>query len=168
MTQKLRLGAIVALVLAVSGITAASASSPSTSSSHRGDGRSVEVIHLISRTAQESPEGEEPPALGDQFAFSDNLFQRGRQVGILGGVGTVVRMDEAAASITVQLVVTAQLRQGQITTQGLVTFTEEGAGGPFRLAITGGTGAYRTAHGEVIVTETEDEDTVLLKVIVIR
>jgi len=166
MSNKFRVGALIALILAVSGITAASASSPRHKSSHhRGDGKSVQVLHLTSRTVQETPEGTEAPAVGDQFAFSDDVFKGDRKVGILGGVGTVVRIEGGA--LTVQLVVTAQLGRGQITTQGLVTFTETG-GGEFRLAITGGTGAYRTAHGEVFVTETDDEDEVMLKLVIIR
>ncbi len=51
--------------------------------------------------------------------------------------------------------------------QGLVTFSEQGSG-RFQLAITGGTGRYRTAHGEVFVRETEDEDTVMVKAVIIR
>ena len=51
--------------------------------------------------------------------------------------------------------------------QGLVTFSEAGEG-EFELAITGGTGAYRTAHGEVFVSPTDDEDTVLAKLVIIR
>jgi hypothetical protein len=167
MRKKLTLGAIFALLLAVSGIAVASASPAGTSSSDRGGGR-VEVMQLVSKTAQETPGGEEQPVLGDEFAFSDDLFRNGEKVGILGGAGTVVRTDEQAGSATVQLVVTAQLRDGQITTQGLATFMETGAGEPFRLAITGGTGRYRTAHGEVVVTETSDPDTVLIKVLIIR
>ena len=166
MGTKLTLSAIVVLVLAVTGITAASASS-SRDKPHRGDGHGVEVLHLVSTTVQESPESTEPPAVGDQFAFSDDLFERGRKVGILGGVGTFVRFDEAAESAVVNLVLTAELRRGQLAMQGLVTFSEAGSA-EFRLAITGGTGAYRTAHGEVFVRETDDEDTVLVKVVIIR
>ena len=165
MRTKLTLSAIVVLVLAVTGITAASASS--SRDKHRGDGHGVEVLHLVSTTVQESPESTEPPAVGDQFAFSDDLFERGRKVGILGGVGTFVRFDEAAESAVVNLVLTAELRRGQLAMQGLVTFSEAGSA-EFRLAITGGTGAYRTAHGEVFVRETDDEDTVLVKVVIIR
>jgi hypothetical protein len=51
-------------------------------------------------------------------------------------------------------VATASLPQGQITVQGLIDFTDPG---PFTLAITGGTGAYRTARGEVEVTEESPE-----------
>jgi hypothetical protein len=163
MKRNFRLGAIVALVLAVSAITAASASSPS----HRNDGRSVEVLRLVSTTVQESPESQTPPVVGDSFAFSDDLFERGSKIGILGGVGTFVRFDPTADSATANLVLTAELPRGQLTMQGLVTFSEQGSG-RFQLAITGGTGRYRTAHGEVFVRETEDEDTVMVKVVIIR
>ena len=165
MKTKLRLGAIVVLVLAVTGITATSASS--SRDKHRGDGHGVEVLHLVSTTVQESPEPTGPPAVGDQFAFSDDLFERGRKVGMLGGVGTFVRFDEATESAVVNLVLTAELRRGQLAMQGLVTFSDAGDD-EFRLAITGGTGAYRTAHGEVFVSPTEDDDTVLAKVVIIR
>jgi hypothetical protein len=167
MRKKLSLGAIFALLVAVSGMTVASASSTSPRDRGDGDGRSAEVIQLVSKTVQESG-GNAPPALGAQFAFSDDLYRRDEKVGILGGTGTVVRMDEAAQSATVQLVVTASLRQGQITTQGLVTFTETGAGAPYHLAITGGTGRYRTAHGEAIITETSDDNTILVKLVIVR
>ncbi len=165
MRTKLTLSAIVVLVLAVTGITAASASS--SRDKHRGDRHGVEVLRLVSTTVQESPESTEPPAVGDQFAFSDDLFERGRKVGMLGGVGTFVRFDEATESAVVNLVLTAELRRGQIAMQGLVTFSEAGEG-EFELAITGGTGAYRTAHGEVFVSPTDDEDTVLAKLVIIR
>lgn len=39
--------------------------------------------------------------------------------------------------------------------QGLATLTETG-NQPFALAITGGTGAYRTAHGQVQITPVSD------------
>jgi hypothetical protein len=58
-----------------------------------------------------------------------------------------------ARRATFHCVATLSLADGQLTSQGLVTFTE--APEPrFRIAVTGGTGAYRTAHGEVAVLET--------------
>ena len=47
---------------------------------------------------------------------------------------------------TDQCVATLSLPRGQITAQGLVDRTGPV---PITVAITGGTGAYRTAHGEV-------------------
>jgi hypothetical protein len=54
-------------------------------------------------------------------------------------------------------VVSAQLPDGQITVQGLVTFTGE----PFTLAVTGGTGPYREAAGEVQVTEVSETESLI-------
>jgi hypothetical protein len=48
-------------------------------------------------------------------------------------------------------VATVSLPEGQLTVQGLATLTETG-NQPFTLAITGGTGAYRTARGQAQVT----------------
>ena len=71
---------------------------------------------------------------------------------------------EPRVSATLQFVATAELPRGQITVQGLATFTD----GPstFRLAITGGTGRYRTAHGVLIVEEiSETEDRLTFRLI---
>jgi hypothetical protein len=45
------------------------------------------------------------------------------------------------------------LRRGQVTLQGLVEIQGMDDPGPFRVAITGGTGAYRGASGEAVVFE---------------
>jgi hypothetical protein len=61
-------------------------------------------------------------------------------------------------------VVTVSLPEGQLTAQGLATVTETSPQ-PFTLAITGGTGAYRTAHGQLQVapaSETERHYTLTL------
>ena len=65
-----------------------------------------------------------------------------------------------------QFVATAALPKGQITTQGLGTFTDGPA--KFELAITGGTGKYRTAHGTLSVEEVGGEEEFLLTFRVIR
>jgi hypothetical protein len=57
----------------------------------------------------------------------------------------------------VQCLVTLRLPEGQITLQGLIDFSAQ-AGPSFTVAVTGGTGAYRTAHGQATVTEGEQED----------
>ena len=96
--------------------------------------------------------------------FSDDVSRGSKHVGILGGECTVTRLQpnpvpagQEPTSATVNCVVSIQLSKGQLTLQGLVTFSEE-AGSSFTIAITGGTGAYRTAHGEATVTESEDEN----------
>jgi hypothetical protein len=152
MRKKLRFGGAVALLLAVvASITVASASSSSTGSSATNKGE-VEVIRVIAVDVQDAflDLGEPGESLGDQSVFSQDLFRQGEKVGEGGVVCTLVRV-EPGVSATVQCVATAELPRGQITVQGLLTFTD----GPstFRLAITGGTGRYRTAHGVAIVEE---------------
>jgi hypothetical protein len=149
MPKKLRLGGAVALLLALASIALASASSSATSSS---DDDEVEVIRVTAITVQDTflDLGRRGESLGDQSVFSQDLFRQGERVGSGGVVCSFVRL-RPGVSATFQCVATAKLPGGQITVQGLVTFTD----GPstFRLAITGGTGRYRTAHGVAIVEE---------------
>ena len=159
MTRKLRFGAVAVLLFALLG-TGASASG-----SRDKDDDDVKVIRLTAITAQDAflDLGEPGDSLGDQSVFSEDLFRQGKNVGKSGVVCTIVRL-EPMVSATVQCVGTADLPKGQITIQGLVTFTN----GPstFQLAITGGTGKYREAHGEVTVEEiSETESRITFKII---
>jgi hypothetical protein len=155
MRKKFRLGGVVALLLAVLTLPAAAASPSAARSSDNDD---VEVIRVTAITVQAADLdlGATGDSLGDQFIFSDDLFRGGEKVGTAGGVATLVRL-EPMVSATLQFVATAKLPRGQITVQGLVTFTD----GPstFKLAITGGTGRYRTAHGELIAEEVSETET---------
>jgi type II secretory pathway pseudopilin PulG len=153
--RKVSLAAIAALVLAVASVTLASASG--SSATQTSDKKSTQVIHLVARTVQEASLdlGEPGDSLGDQFIFSEDLFRDGKKVGHDGGVCTLVRLVPRV-SATTQCVVTASLPKGQITVQGLPTFTDGPAS--FLLAITGGTGAYKTAHGQVKVVEVSEAE----------
>jgi hypothetical protein len=93
-------------------------------------------------------------SLGDRTVFSDDLFtsQGGKSLGFDGGVCTVVRIaDAASASGELQCQITFSLPEGQITTQELHTLTNGTLSGTQPGAITGGTGMYRGATGEVSV-----------------
>jgi hypothetical protein len=96
--------------------------------------------------------------LGDQFIFRNDLSRAGKKVGIDGGVCTLVGL-EPMVSATLQCVATAELPRGQITVQGLATFTD----GPstFELAITGGTGRFREAHGVLTIEQVSDTESLL-------
>ena len=61
-------------------------------------------------------------------------------------------------SATAQCVATAELPKGQITVQGLLTFTEETEGEPSFLAITGGTGKYREAQGQLKIDQASETE----------
>jgi hypothetical protein len=157
MRRRLPLGVLAILVLAVASLPAASASSSQAGSS-AGD-KKVEVIRVIEVTVQEAfiDVGEEGDSVGDYFTFASDLVRHGKKVGTDGGVGTIVRLEPDA--FTVHFAATAELPKGQITTQGLGTITD----GPldFELAITGGTGRYRTAHGTLSVEDIGESETVL-------
>ena len=161
MGTKFRLFAVLALALIIGVVSLVS-----TAGGAKKNGKKVEIINLATRTDQEADLDLDPsgPSLGDRFVFSDNVFRGDRQVGMLGAECTVTRLEpnpvpagQEPTSATVNCVGTIQLPKGQVTVQGLITFSEE-AGDRFTIAITGGTGAYRTAHGEATVTENEDED----------
>jgi hypothetical protein len=94
--------------------------------------------------------GDRGPSLGDEFIFSDVLKQNGERVGHDGGVCTVTSITSAEAEA--HCVVTLSLAGGQIALQGLVPFSEEPPP-PFTVAVTGGTGQYEGATGEVHIRE---------------
>ena len=82
--------------------------------------------------------GDPGPSLGDELVYSETLSRRGREVGESGVVCTIV----------------------QITLQGLVEVQGEDDRGPWTVAITGGTGAYRGASGEARVRQRNDTTTI--------
>jgi hypothetical protein len=91
------------------------------------------------------------PSLGDQLVFSDTVYRNRREVGTDGVVCSITQVVPPYTVATYQCVATIRLRDGQITVQGLNEFQGEGDPGPFRLAITGGTDAYRGASGQEVV-----------------
>jgi hypothetical protein len=104
--------------------------------------------------------GEPGDSLGDQFIGTSNLTQNGRPAGEAHIVCQAVRLVETG--VTAQCVGTLVLLAGQITVQGAPTFTEDLH---FTLAITGGTGRYKAAQGELqsrALSETQDELSVRL------
>jgi hypothetical protein len=149
MRRKFGLAAAAALLLAIGSITVAFASS-----SGRGptDHR-VQVIGLVAKGVQETniDLGKKGFSQGDQELVALDLFRDGKKIGEAGNLCQFVRVTKASATDLCQ--VDMSLPKGQITAGGLVTSTPAGPG-TFFLAITGGTGAYRTAHGQVKVTAT--------------
>jgi hypothetical protein len=162
MFKKAILGAAIVLVLAAAGVTVAAASSWSADASkHR-----VQTIQLVAKQTNATllvlaAHGHGP--VGNEFLGTDDLYRQGRKVGHDASVCQFMA-DLGQAGGRFQCLVTVSLPEGQLTVQGLVTLTEAGSP-PLTLAVTGGTGAYRTAHGEVRVvqvSETEAHDTITL------
>jgi Allene oxide cyclase barrel like domain len=161
MRIKLGMAAVVAAVVAVVGVSLASAQSKGSS-----DGQ---VIKLFALTVQTTDLDLGPPgfSLGDQNVFSDDLSpQKGSATtGSDGGVCTIVRIDQQANTAAAQCVVTLSLADGQIAIQGLATFAEEQEPTTFVLPVTGGSGSFSGASGEVsveLISDTEANLTVEL------
>jgi hypothetical protein len=87
------------------------------------------------------------PSLGDYVIFHDLLLSHGKQVGDEGGTCPIVDATEGLIHCTG----TMRLPGGQIAFQGLTT-----AAPTKELAVTGGTGRYQGAGGEVTLVELGD------------
>ena len=122
----------------------------------------VTVLHLTSvqvesQVVDVAPTGDQP-SLGDSFVFSENLFRDGRKVGVSGAVCTFVRLQNPPSAI--QCVITARIGGDQLTVQGLALDQPRNV-----FAITGGTGRWRNAGGQVVVravSETENRISVFI------
>ena len=126
------LGAAVALVaLAVGAVSPAWGSSS-------GKGKQT-TFTVEALTTEQSFEG---TALGDQIVFTGQLLKGDTEVGHQAGVCIVTSVVRSEA----QCVATYAFRGGQITGQALIHL---GDPAPYAGAITGGSGKYQGAEGEV-------------------
>lgn len=148
MRTKLRLYAavlaIVGLGVLVSGTTVATA-----------DAHGKRTLRIVATEIQSEflDLGASGPSLGDELVFSETLSIRGREVGTSGAVCTVTQVTPPYDVLMFHCVGTLSLRRGQITLQGLIEVQGEDDPGPFVVAITGGTGAFRGAGGEAVIRE---------------
>lgn len=176
MRSTLRAGAATAFLLLITGIAVASAGSSTGNRSSGSDDRES-VFSLVGRDVASAglDLGDPGDSLGDQFHFTSDLIEvtrRGvgppppgaigpheRKIGEDGGVCSVARIAPDRAT-TYHCVGTNSLPLGQITAQGLVTYAagEAFRQEPYSFAITGGTGRYRKARGEVKIKELSAEE----------
>jgi hypothetical protein len=143
--------AILALCLTAAGATLAAAKSPAKHHTQR-----ELTIHTV--TPQDGlavlPGQPGTFSLGDRVAFSDDVFtsKGGKPLGTDGGACTVTRVTNPATDSGVLLcVVTFSLPGGDIETQALNTLTSGGFVGTQSASITGGTGKYRHASGQLSI-----------------
>ena len=130
----------VAAVTAI-GVGVASAGSPSTKHNVlRFDAAQASEVQLQL--------GKGESLIGNEFIDHWTLTRNGAASGSLDTTCQLVSSNDTSS--TAQCVATAALAKGQITIQGLVALGQNGPG-DFDLAITGGTGAYRSARGVVHV-----------------
>jgi hypothetical protein len=93
-------------------------------------------------------------SLGDEIVFSQKLLQDGNQVGHAGAVCTTVSLERQEA----QCIATYSFGDGQITAQALIIL---GSKAPYVVSITGGSGKYEGAEGEVHVQPVSDTEGIL-------
>jgi hypothetical protein len=112
------------------------------------------VMHLFERGEGDITfvdTGAAGPSIGDRLVFSNPIFDTNNaRIGRDGADCVIVRIDPTeppARQQVVQCTISVQLPDGQITVQGLAQGTEN------YFAITGGTGAYRQARGEVFARD---------------
>jgi Allene oxide cyclase barrel like domain len=139
------LALLAAALLALALLGALALPAPAASSS------SAKTLQLAAVTIQATTLdlGAPGPSQGDESILTRELFLDGQQVGTSHLVATLTLV--AGADSQSQTVATFSLPDGQLTAQGLVTASQTAN----RVAaITGGTGAYRQAGGQVTVTRT--------------
>jgi len=152
-SKKFAVGAVLALLIGGASVPLASAGGDDNGDDDNG--HHTRVLHLVLRHIQDTDVdlGASGPSVNDRFTVGGDVLLDGQKVGT-GGYDCVTVLFQAGATpqsepaaLTDQCTGSFQLSRGQITAQGLV----DRVGGtlPISIAVTGGTGAYRTAHGEL-------------------
>jgi hypothetical protein len=144
------LGAVIAVVALVVGavgpaLGSSSQGSASTSSGHADKQQTIRVLAVFTEFDANIDVGAEGFSLGDVVVFSGNLLRNGEQVGRVGVVCTFVSTANEDR-VEAQCPTTAILPGGQITTQGTIVNRSLN----FTLPITGGSGRYQGAGGQVV------------------
>jgi hypothetical protein len=144
MRRILTVSAAVVVLLAAGAVTLAGASSPASG------GTRFHVIHVTRDAGQDTildldrsatPDRPAPDTVGDEDVFAAQFYVGKWKVGSDGGVCKLVRLPAIY-----HCVATNTFREGDLTVQFLADFTQTAPG---HFAITGGTGRYRGASGEV-------------------
>ena len=154
MRWKLSLG-VVGILLAVAG--------PLSSGGAQADPQEPgsQVLRIVAKEAASKylDLGRKGFGQSDQFVFTNDLLRAGTKVGEDGGPCTVTRLTARGAN-TWLCVASNSLPGGQITVEGLVTYGPDEAvkAEPYYFAITGGTGQYEDARGQVKLEEVSADE----------
>ena len=145
------LGAAIAVMALVVGavspaLGSSSQGSGSTSSGHAD--KTIRVLAVFTEFDANIDVGAPGFSLGDEVVFSGNLLRNGEQVGRIGVVCTFVSTANAAR-VEAQCPTTSILPGGQITTQGTIVNRSLN----FTLPITGGSGRFQGAGGQVVARD---------------
>ena len=132
-------GTAIALVALAAGVV-----SPAWGSSGDKDKQTTFRLDAVTTEQNYLDLGAAGSSLGDQIVFTTRLLKGDIEVGHQGGVCTVTSVARQEALC----IATYSLRGGQITAQTLINL---GSQAPYAVAVTGGSGKYQGAEGEVRV-----------------
>jgi hypothetical protein len=139
---------LIAAAVAAGAILGIAASASSSGSSGHNGKVHVLKIHsngtndtVIDADHSATPDKPAPDSVGDQIAFNGRFFRAGKQIAREGGVCTLVELPSIYHCNA-----TDWFDKGQLTVQFIGDFSSTEPG---HFAITGGTGTYRGASGEV-------------------
>ncbi len=147
---------LIAALLAAGAVTVAATSSPASNDGQRGGKRlhKLEVqrqaIHdtILDLDHSATPRHPAPDSIGDEDVFAADFYVGATKVGTDGGDCKLVRLPSIY-----HCVATNSFADGDLTVQFLADFTRTAPG---HFAITGGTGEYRGARGEVTFVDNPD------------
>jgi hypothetical protein len=143
------LGAVIAVVALAVGIALPAAGS----TGHAAQHKTIRVT-AVDTELKLLDLGGPGFALGNEIVFSQNLLQGATQIGHAGAVCTEVSVARQEA----QCIATYSFADGQITGQALVIL---GSTAPYDGSITGGTGKYEGAKGELHVQNVSQTEGIL-------
>jgi hypothetical protein len=138
-------GAAAALVLALGGMVAISATSEAAEpSAHKATTLTFDVVFspFTPIAANNVRDPNSPFALGDEIVFHDQLFANGKRVG--DDLGSCVIASFTSQELAANCSLVIRLPDGNLTGQ----FIAVQGPAPREIALTGGTGRYRSAGGE--------------------
>ena len=143
------LGAVIAVLALAVGIALPAAGST-------GNAAQDQTIRVTAVTTEQKLLDLGGPgfSLGNEIVFSQKLLQGANQLGHDGAVCTEVSVARQEA----QCIATYSFPGGQITAQALVIF---GSTAPYDGSITGGTGRYEGAKGELHVQNVSPTEGIL-------
>ena len=146
----------IALVLAL----AASALALAATGRDKGsDKRHTQTVQLTASSfdSRDLDLGQPALSLGDASVVTEDLFRKGAKVGSDHAICTITRKEPKTGTPTtgaVTCAATLLLPHGQITLHGTHAFAVDARKPPnFVLAVTGGTGAYKTARGTAHIVD---------------
>jgi hypothetical protein len=139
------LGAVIAVTALVVGAVSPALGSSSQGSASTSSGQTIRVLAVFTEFDASIDVGAPGFSLGDEVVFSGNLLRNGEQVGRVGVVCTFVSTANADR-VEAQCPTTSILPGGQITTQGTIVNRSLN----FTLPITGGSGKFQGAGGQVV------------------